>query len=91
MEQSEDMVTVFRQNQRLRIDGREYRVTGMIAYAQENWRWKEYTLRDTSGRLAWLYVETDQGETEYTLYTKKGRYGVIQHRSNGKRTKALYV
>ena len=70
MEQSEDMVTVFRQNQRLRIDGREYRVTGMIAYAQENWRWKEYTLRDTSGRLAWLYVETDQGETEYTLYTK---------------------
>lgn len=64
------MVTVFKQNQTLRIKGKEYRVYGMIAYAQENWKWKEYTLRDTSGRLAWLYVETDQGETEFTLYTK---------------------
>lgn len=64
------MVTVLKQNQNLRIKGKEYRVSGMIAYAQENWKWKEYTLRDTSGRLSWLYVETDQGETEYTLYTK---------------------
>lgn len=81
------MVIVFNQNQRLRINGREYQVTGMIAYAQENWRWKEYTLRDTSGRLAWLYVETDQGETEYTLYTKcrfSGKMNDISITYNGR-------
>lgn len=27
---------------------------------------------------------------ETNTLSKKGRYGVIQHRSNGKRTKALY-
>lgn len=81
------MVTVFKQNQRLRVNGKEYRVAGMVAYAQENWRWKEYTLRGTSGGQAWLYVETDQGETEYTLYTKcrfQGNMNDISINYNGR-------
>lgn len=37
-----------------------------------------------------MTLNIKQGTRETNTLSKKGRYGVIQHRSNGKRTKALY-
>lgn len=69
------MITGLNEYQRLIVCGTEYTVTGMIAYTQGQWNWKEYQLKPKSGKSVWLSIESYGSEPEYILYSPCGRIG----------------
>lgn len=69
------MITALNEYQCLTIHGVTYTVTGMIAYEQGKWEWKEYLLKPSSGSSVWLSIEVTDEEAEYVLYSDCGRFG----------------
>lgn len=68
----------FNPGYRIKVGQREFSVTGRISYrGNDGSVWDEYSLRDASGRTAWLSVDDEEGE--YILSEATG----LQHPPEG--------
>ena len=60
-----------KRGQVIKVRNVEYVVTGMIEFSEDTWKWKEYKLTASGGKIIWLCIEKDEnGKNIYSIYNE---------------------